>query len=124
MADVNDPASRLNDLLDQQELRIATVFRTAIAALKDDLDLDELADLIQQGRMEEAFGRLQEAADKVGIASNVAFVSAGQSTAEFLARANVGRVVFDRCDKREQHFQRHAGGGAWRGRNGQRCSGR
>jgi len=97
---VDDPATRLNDLLDQQEVRIATVFRTAIAALKDDLDLDELADLIAQGRVEEAFGRLQEAADKVGVAGNVAFVSAGQSTAEFLARANVGRVVFDQVNVR------------------------
>jgi hypothetical protein len=95
---VDDPAKRLNDLLDQQELRIGTVFRTAIAALKDDVDLDELADLIAQGRMEEAFGKLQEAGDKVGISANVAFVTAGQSTATFLARANVGRVVFDQVN--------------------------
>lgn len=97
---VDDPAKRLNDLLDQQELRISTVFRTAVSALKDDLDLDELADLIQQGRLEEAFGRLQEAADKVGIASNIAFVAAGQSTAQFLASANVGRVMFDQVNYR------------------------
>lgn len=97
---VDDPAKRLNDLLDQQEVRISTVFRTAVAALKDDVDLDELADLIQQGRLEEAFGRLQDAAEKVGIASNIAFVSAGQSTSDFLASANVGRVVFDQVNYR------------------------
>lgn len=101
MADyVDDPAKRLNDLLDQQEVRIATVFRTAVSALKDEVDLDELADLIQQGRLEEALGRLQEAADKVGIATNVAFVTAGQSTAQLLASANVGRVVFDQVNVR------------------------
>jgi hypothetical protein len=97
---VDDPAKRLNDLLDQQEVRIATVFRTAIAALKDEVDLDELADLIQQGRLEEALGRLQEAADKVSIATNVAFVTAGQSTAQLLATANVGRLVFDQVNVR------------------------
>lgn len=101
MADyVDDPAKRLNDLLDQQEVRIATVFRTAVAALKNDVDLDELADLIAQGRLEEALGRLQEAADKVGIATNVAFVTAGQSTAQLLATANVGRIVFDQVNVR------------------------
>lgn len=92
---IDDPADRLNLLLDQQEARIAVIFRTAISDLKDELDLNELADLIEQGRVNEAMDRLQYAAEQLGSASNVAFITAGQSTSDFLRGANVARVVFN-----------------------------
>lgn len=92
---IDDPADRLNLLLDQQEARIAVIFRTAISDLKSELDLDELADLIEQGRVNEAMDRLQYAAEQLGSASNVAFITAGQSTSDFLRGANVARVVFN-----------------------------
>jgi len=95
---VEDPAERINRLLDQQEVRIATIFRTAISDLKGELDLGELADLIEQGRVGEAIDRLQYAADQLGASSNVAFVTAGQSTADFLRGAGVGRIVFDQVN--------------------------
>jgi hypothetical protein len=98
MADVIDGEKRLNDLLDLQERRIATVFRTAVAALKDEIDLDELADLIAQGRVNDALDRLQHVAEALGASTNVAFVTSGQSTAEFLTGANVGRVVFNQVN--------------------------
>ena len=98
MADINDPAQRLDDLLDQQEVRIATVFRTAVEALKGEIDLDELADLIAQGRVGDALDRLKHAAEALGAASNVAFVTSGQSTADFLTGANIGRVVFSQIN--------------------------
>lgn len=92
---IDDPADRLNLLLDQQEARIAVIFRTAISDLKDELDLNELANLIEQGRVNEAMDRLQYAAEQLGSASNVAFITAGQSTSDFLRGANVARVVFN-----------------------------
>ncbi len=95
---VEEPAERIDRLLDQQEARIATIFRTAINALKDEIDLDELAELLEQGRVNEAIDRLQYAADQLGAASNVAFVTAGQSTADWLNSAGVGRVVFDQVN--------------------------
>lgn len=95
MPDINDPASRLNVLLDQEEPRIALIFRTAIADLKDEVDLNELADLIEAGREDEAIERLKDAAERLGTASNISFITTGQSTAEFLSRAAVGRIVFD-----------------------------
>ena len=98
--DIEDPAERLNRLLDQQEVRIATIFRTAIADLKNEIDLDELADLIEQGRVNDAMDRLTFAAEQLGAASNVAFVTAGQSTADFLRGANVARLVFDQINVR------------------------
>lgn len=95
---IEDPAERLNRLVDQQEYRIANIFRTAIAALKDEVDLEALADELEQGRVNAALDRLQHAADALGAASNVAFVTSGQSTADFLTGANVGRVVFDQVN--------------------------
>lgn len=95
---VEDPAERLNRLIDQQETRIATVFRTAVAALKDEIDLDLLATELEQGRVNAALDRLKHAADSLGAASNVAFVTSGQSTAAFLTGADVGRIVFDQVN--------------------------
>lgn len=95
MAFVDDPAARLNDILDAQEVRIADIFRTAIAGLKDEIDLADLADLLEQGRFEEAIARLKVAADALASASNVAFITSGQSTADFLVSAGVGHVLFD-----------------------------
>ena len=100
MADTEDPAQRLNDLLDRQERRIATIFRTAVSALKDEIDLDELSDLIAAGRLNEALEKLQHVAEQLGSASNVAFVTSGQSTSEFIVAANVGRIVFDQVNVR------------------------
>lgn len=98
MADYVDPEVRLNRLLDEQEARIALVFRTAVNALKDEIDIDELANLIEQGRVTEAIDRLQDAAEQLGSASNVAFVTTGQSTADFLRSAGVARLVFDQVN--------------------------
>lgn len=98
MADAEDPAERLNRLVDQQERRIATIFRTAISDLRDEIDIGELADLLEQGRVSEALDRLRYAADQLGAASNVAFVTSGQSTADFLQNAGVARIVFDQVN--------------------------
>lgn len=95
MPDIHDPAERLNALLDYEEDRIAVVFRTAISDLQGEIDLDELADLIEAGRTEEALDKLRHTAERLGAASNVTFVSAGQSAAEFMTRVGVGRIVFD-----------------------------
>lgn len=93
-----DGEDRLNRLLDQQDARIATVFRTAVSNLKDEIDLDELADLIEQGRTGEAIDKLSVAAEHLSAASNVAFITAGQSAADFLRNAGVARLVFDQIN--------------------------
>lgn len=99
MADyIEDPAERLNRLLDMEERRIATIFRTVIGDLKGGIDLDELADLLEQGRLGEALDRLSIAAERLGSATNAAFVNAGQTGAAFLANAGVGRIVFDQVN--------------------------
>lgn len=99
MADyIDDPSARIEAVLDREEVRIGTIFRTAIEQLKNEIDLDELADLLEQGRLGEALDRLSYAAERLGTASNVAFVNSGQSGAEFLSNAGVGRIVFDQVN--------------------------
>lgn len=92
---IDDPAKRLNDLLDLQEARVADIFRTAVASLKDEINIDELADLIEQGRVNDALDKLVHVAEQLGSASTVAFLTSGQSTADFLLAAGVGRVAFN-----------------------------
>lgn len=95
MPDILDPAERLDRLLDLEEARIATIFRTAVSDLQGEIDLDELADLIEAGRTEEAFQLLEHTAERLGAESNITFINSGQAAAEFLSRAGVGRIVFD-----------------------------
>lgn len=97
---IEDPASRIFRLLDEQEDRIGRIFLTAISSLKENIDLDELADLLANGRINDALRTLQSAADELAAASNVAFVTAGQSAAEFLTNADLGRVVYNQVNIR------------------------
>lgn len=100
MADefATDPESRLAAVLDQQERRIGDIFRVSINALKDEIDLDELVQLLEAGRINEALERLQYAAEQLGNASTAAFIASGQSTADFLSGAGLGRVVFNQIN--------------------------
>ena len=98
MAEVVDDALRLFRLLEEQEERIQRIFLTAIENMRDELNIAELADLLQEGRAADAIGRLQYIADQLGSASGMAFIAAGQSAAEFLDSAGLGRVVFDQVN--------------------------
>ena len=95
MAEIIDPASRLEKLLAQQDRRIAAAFRQAVAALRDQVDIDALADLIESGNINAAIEQLNDAARQVGVAYNVAFTTSGQSTAAFLQQAGFVRAFFD-----------------------------
>lgn len=95
---IDDSAQRLEDLLDREEPRIARIFYLAIEELKGEVDLDEIADLLEAGRTDEALERLVYVAQSLGTASNVTFVTAGQSAAEFLAHSGVARIVFDQVN--------------------------
>lgn len=99
MADfIDDPAERLAVLLRSQEKRLADIFTTAIRDLRDEIDLNELADLIERGQINEALDKLKHAAERIGAGSNIVFVTSGQDTAQFLSNAGIGRVVFDQVN--------------------------
>lgn len=100
MADLIDPLERIDQLLASAEPRIANIFSSAIRELKDQLDLDQLEKLIAEGRVNEALDVIMGVAQALGSASNIVFITSGQSTAQFLASAGVGRVVFDIVNER------------------------
>jgi hypothetical protein len=83
MPDIIDPAERLDALLSAAEPRIANIFRASIAQLKDKLDLNEIADLLQSGMWETALEQLQEAAHATANAATLTFITSGQSTRSF-----------------------------------------
>ncbi len=108
MPEYVDPATRLNELIDRQERRIAVIFRTAVGQLRDELDLEELADLLAQGRVNDALDRIQSVAAALGNASNTTFITSGQATSQFLTNAGVGTVLFDQVNFRAvQAMQRN-----------------
>lgn len=91
---------RMERLLQVSERRIRTSFNTVIGQLKGELDINELADLITAGRMEEAISRLDDAGRALGAVANKEYVAAAEEAAEFLRGAGVGRIQFDQVNTR------------------------
>jgi hypothetical protein len=100
VADILDPVDRIDAVLSHSEDRIARVFSAAILSLRDQLNLEELATMLEEGRFEEAISLVQHAAETVGQASTAVFITSGQSAAAFLSAADVGRIVFDQVNVR------------------------
>lgn len=100
MDDIIDPRERLDKLLSGAVPYLAHIFREAVEGLKDNLDLNALADLIESGRMDQALDMLQEVSTALGNSAAVIFVTAGQSTASFLEGATIGHVVFNVVNQR------------------------
>lgn len=95
MADALDPAQRIEDLLDAAEPRIARAFRTAIAQMGTELDLEEIERLLVNGDVEGALRYTQTVARQIGQASALTFIDAGQDTARFLSGLDLGTILFD-----------------------------
>lgn len=100
MPTITDPDKRLRDLLDKQDGPIARAFLEAIANARGQIDVDELATLIEQGRLSEAFDALNNLADPLAAAVNNTLVMAGQSTASFLSTHAVTSIAFDMVNVR------------------------
>lgn len=92
--------AHMDELLSGADRRIQRAFNTIIAELKDELDLKELAELLSQGRMEEAIAKLDEVGRALGRATNKEYMAAAEEAAAFLKDAGVGRVRFDQVNTR------------------------
>ena len=100
MADIAEPLARINAVLTRAEKDIADVFYEAIQQLKNDLDLNELARLLENADFDAAYRLVQNAAERTAQAVNVAFINSGISTGLFLERAGLIRVGFDQVNQR------------------------
>lgn len=96
----SDSYERIDKLLTRAERHLAAVFWAMVEALRKDLDLKTLADLIEGGRWADALDLIQRTAERLGAASNLMFVQSGQDTAVFLAGAGVANIAFDQVNNR------------------------
>jgi hypothetical protein len=92
---VIDPADRIDELLTSAEPRIARAFQAAIADLGDELDLQLIEDLLTAGDVEGALVYTRSVAERLGDATTLTFIDAGQDTSTFLSGLDLGTIRFD-----------------------------
>jgi hypothetical protein len=104
-----DPASRIEAILNRQERLFRQSFETAISNIKDANTLSILADLLEQGRFEEAIIALDAAAVALGGVYGAAVSEAARDTARFLSEVLTVSVSFDQTNIRAvQAIQRNS----------------
>lgn len=96
-----DPASRIERVISAQEAGFIRVFRRAIQDIVDAHTLDELEDLLLQGRVDDALEALDAAAGLIGAQYGQSFSAAAADTATFLStEALTVSVAFDQTNFR------------------------
>lgn len=95
-----DPASRIERLVASHDRRFRRVFLQAIELIRDRYTLDELADLLEAGRLEDALDAIEATGRLIGDAYGDALVTSAKSTAEFLSGALTVTVSFDQTNVR------------------------
>lgn len=103
-----DPQSRIESLIAAAEAQFQAEFLAALASIRDSINLDALATLLEQGRFAEAFEVVGLAAGRLGIVYAEQFVAAGIDTGNFLT-AEVGEVIigFDQTNTRAVQAMRN-----------------
>lgn len=96
----NDPASRLEALLDNLEPQFSREFIRLINTVRDNIDLDEISRLVEAGRIQEAVDEVTAAMSRFSDIVITAVVASGQDTAEFLEEALSVFVSFDQTNTR------------------------
>ena len=94
MGDIIDPASRLQKLIAKQSPRFAAGFQLLVKQIKEAADLSVIADLIEAGRLEEAFSTTLARTPRLGNLYVDSFMAAANDTAAFL-NTNVAGIVVD-----------------------------
>lgn len=88
-----DPASRLEALIAQQEARIAAGFTLLVSRIRSSVALGQIADLLQAGRLEEAMARAIRGTAALGELYTQSFINSARATRDFL-NANVAEIQF------------------------------
>tara|TARA_R110002167_G_scaffold93122_2_gene249816 strand:+ start:14502 stop:15488 length:987 start_codon:yes stop_codon:yes gene_type:complete len=94
MGDVVDPALRLQRLIRKQSPRFAAGFQLLVKQIKRSADLSLIADMLDAGRLEEAFSLTLRSTPRLGNLYVDSFMAAANDTAGFLNR-NVAGIVID-----------------------------
>lgn len=100
MAVVEDPASRIESLIEFQARQFQRAFQDAVKYVRDSKTLDELADLLAAGRFEEAVAAVDAAGAKLGNAYGQALSNSAQQTAIWMNTALNTFVSFDQINTR------------------------
>ncbi len=91
-----DPAARMTRVLNSQEARIRQVFNLALTTIIDQHTLDNLASLLEQGRIEEALAGVEEAGDLIGNSYGDSLSASARDTARWMStEALTVSVSFD-----------------------------
>lgn len=93
-----DPPSRLRNLVSSNTQRIEDSFLQSVEEAKRDRSLEELAELITQGRIEEALDFVEAIPELIFVAIIATFILSGTSTASFISRAADRPMVFDQLE--------------------------
>lgn len=91
---VEDPASRVERIMAQQEPQIEVAFLSMVELVRSELDLGRLADLVESGDFTGAFDLVRRGLGRMNLAWSDTFVVAGRQTGEFLTR-RVDEVIID-----------------------------
>ncbi len=78
---VKDPIKRIETLIAGAERRFKRQFLEMVQLMREQISLTKLIGLLEQGRVEQALGLLEAAANKLSVAWNQEFQRAGYSTA-------------------------------------------
>lgn len=90
-----DPASRLESLLDLWEPRVARAFLRSVNKYRNEVAVDEIIELINQGRLDEVITQFEAIANRVATTSGAAYAAAATSTAAFLSEGLDIIIDFD-----------------------------
>lgn len=95
-----DPASRLIALINTAEPEIRDTFLRVVNVVRNQRTLNELVELLEQGRIEEALALADNIPLTVASAVTLTVVNSGTSTADLIARVIEGPVDFDQTNQR------------------------
>lgn len=90
--------AQIEILLTRAETHIADVFRAAIYGLRDQLDLNEVADLLMRGDYQRLIDMFEDVSRNLGTAAQTVFVQSGQEATGYIRDAAHVAVSFDQVN--------------------------
>lgn len=107
---ITDPESRIARLIGNAESSFARQFYRVLATIRDNVDLDALALLLEQSRFAEAFEIMSRASSQLSVIWSGEYVTAGTTTGEWMSQSLREVVMqFDQTNTRAVNAMRNNG---------------